>query len=113
MRAGAAGFSGGKGARMTIHTRILPSALLGASLALAGAAQAGFKCAHNQIVEEGESTVAVREKCGAPKSEETLTTAGGEVVTQRWVYTDPSDRRWIKILEFRDGVLQAITGIKP
>jgi hypothetical protein len=113
MRMGAAGSSGEKGATMTIRARILPSALLGASLAVAGAAQAGFKCAHNQIVEEGESTVAVREKCGAPKSEETLTTAGGEVVTQRWVYTDPSDRRWIKILEFRDGILQSITGMKP
>ena len=95
------------------RTRFLSSALLGAGLALPFVADAGFRCAHNQIVEEGESTVVVREKCGAPKSEETLTTAGGEVVTQRWVYTDPSDRRWIKILEFKDGKLQSITEMKP
>jgi len=98
---------------MASHSRFLSCALLGAGFAVPAIADAGFRCAHNQIVEEGESTVVVREKCGAPKSEETLTTAGGEVVTQRWVYTDPSDRRWIKILEFKDGVLQSITELKP
>lgn len=98
---------------MRNHIRFLSSLLIGAGLALPIMANAGFRCAHNQIVEEGESTVVVREKCGAPKSEETLTTAGGEVVTQRWVYTDPSDRRWIKILEFKDGILQSITELRP
>ena len=98
---------------MPNHIRFLFSVLVGAGLALPTVANAGFRCAHNQIVEEGESTVVVREKCGAPKSEETLTTAGGEVVTQRWVYTDPADRRWIKILEFKDGILQSITEMRP
>jgi len=98
---------------MASHVRFLSGALLGAGLALPVIADAGFRCAHNKIVEEGESTVVVRENCGAPRSEEALTTAGGEVVTQRWVYTDPSDRRWIKILEFKDGVLQSITEMKP
>jgi len=98
---------------MSVRVRMLFSALLDATLTYPVAAHAGFKCTHNQIVEEGESTLAVRAKCGAPKSKETLATAGGEVVTQRWVYTDPSDRRWIKILEFKDGILQSITGMKP
>jgi hypothetical protein len=98
---------------MNVRVGLLTSVLLGASLTCPVVAQAGFKCGHNQIVEEGESTVAVRERCGAPKSEETIAAAGGDVVIQRWVYTDPSDRRWIKILEFRDGVLQSITEMKP
>jgi hypothetical protein len=98
---------------MKIRVRWLSAALASGALTVPVAADAAFKCAHNQIVEEGESTIVVREKCGAPKSEETIATAGGEVVTQRWVYTDPSDRRWIKILEFKDGTLQSITEMKP
>ncbi len=81
-------------------------------VALPTTADAGFRCGPSKIAAEGDTTVQVRMKCGSPLSEENLTNAYGLTVSQRWVYRDPADKRWIKILTFSGGVLQSITETK-
>jgi hypothetical protein len=97
---------------MDIRLQIAGSIALAASIAIPGAANAGFKCGFNKIASQGDTTAQVRMKCGSPISEEILTNSLGLEVGQRWVYRDPADKRWIKILEFRGGKLQSVTETK-
>ena len=97
---------------MDIRSKLAGSILLGASIAIPTTASAGFRCGATKIAEEGDTTAEVRMECGSPVSEEILTNAYGREVGQRWVYRDPADKRWIKILEFRGGKLQSVTETK-
>jgi hypothetical protein len=76
-------------------------------------AQAGFRCAMNKIVSEGESASTVLIACGEPLGKRKLSSPGADLLVEEWTYKDYEDSRWVKILRFEDGTLVKIDQYRP
>ncbi|MDF2180420.1 DUF2845 domain-containing protein [Aliiglaciecola sp. CAU 1673] len=95
-----------------MKSTILISALLLSLLAVISTAAyaESFRC-HTKLVMEGDSTYAVKEKCGLPTSEEQVgyvMVGNGYVNLTRYFY-DLGSRRLLVTLDFHNGVLQRIS----
>ncbi|GAA0344364.1 hypothetical protein GCM10009092_06000 [Bowmanella denitrificans] len=68
-----------------------------------------FRC-NQKLVMEGDTTLEVKQKCGGPDEEETVGYVkidDAYINVVRYMY-DPGEGRFLKILEFHNGVLNKI-----
>jgi hypothetical protein len=94
------------------HSLTLTSVML-LIASLSSPAHAGFRCAMNKVVSEGESTSTVLIACGEPLGKRKLSSPGADLLVEEWTYKDYQDSRWVKILRFEDGTLVKIDQYRP
>ena len=83
--------------------------LIGFLLSSTSATADSFRC-KQKLVMEGDTTLEVKQKCGQPDAEESagyVKVDDAYINVVRYMY-DPGEGRFIKILEFHNGVLRKI-----
>lgn len=75
----------GRAGRYALLAVVTAALLASGNLPAASAGETAYSC-KNGIVQVGDSTFAIREKCGEPLSTEMLSGGGADVVEENWFY---------------------------